>query len=278
MTASRLDVGDTMRNDRLALGCALPRRHLESIQHGTMRYTYKGVPTYKDPFDLALYQLLLWEKKPRTLIEIGSKWGGSALWFADVLRSFDIDYQIHSIDLQPLVQQAIPGVTFHRGDGRDLSGTLSPDLMVSLPRPLMIIEDADHRRATTLAVLHFFDRWLRAGEYIIIEDGIVEDLFDGDRIAGLEGGPRLAIAVLARARPGLRDRHPSLRLFWRQCDLERERLSPSRRLSHTGSTDAHAPVIARKHAAMLSPVHRWRPARTACRNDRAGFGRCRCQW
>ena len=40
-----------------------------------MNYTYKGVPTYKNPFDLALYQLLLWEQKPRTLIEIGSKWG-----------------------------------------------------------------------------------------------------------------------------------------------------------------------------------------------------------
>src|SRR5271166_419417 len=63
-----------MALERLATGCGLPRRFLETIQHGTMNYSCKGVPTYKSPFDLALYQLLLWEQKPRTLIEIGSKW------------------------------------------------------------------------------------------------------------------------------------------------------------------------------------------------------------
>jgi cephalosporin hydroxylase len=90
-----------MTIERLASGCELPRRFLECIQRGAMSYTYKGVPTYKNPFDLALYQLLFWEQKPRTLIEIGSKWGGSALWFADLLRSYGIDYTIHSIDVQP---------------------------------------------------------------------------------------------------------------------------------------------------------------------------------
>ena len=89
-----------MNFKRLSDGCALPRQALQHIQRGTMSYTYKGVPTYKSPFDLALYQLLLWERKPRTLIEIGAKWGGSALWFADTLRSYGVDYQIHSVDIE----------------------------------------------------------------------------------------------------------------------------------------------------------------------------------
>jgi cephalosporin hydroxylase len=180
--------------ERLETGCALPRPFLEDIQHGTMRYTYKGVPTYKDPFDLALYQMLLWEQRPRALIEIGSKWGGSALWFADVLNNFGVDYRIHSIDLEPPLGRDIPRVTFHRGDGRDLSAALPKALLAALPRPLMVIEDADHRAATTLAVLRFFDPWLRPGEYIVIEDGIVDDLFDDAGLAGLSGGPRTGIA------------------------------------------------------------------------------------
>jgi cephalosporin hydroxylase len=179
---------------RLAAGCQAPRQVLNTIQRGTMRYTYKGVPTHKDPFDLALYQMLLWEQKPRTLIEVGSKWGGSALWFADVLRSYGIDYAIHSIDVRPpAMREAIRGVTFHLGDGRKLADTLSSEWLASLPRPLMVVEDADHHPATTLAVLRFFDSWLRPGEYIVIEDGIVDDLFDADRMAELEGGPRPAI-------------------------------------------------------------------------------------
>lgn len=191
---------DKMTIERLTVGCQLPVLFLERIQHGTMNYTYKGVPTYKSPFDLALYQLLLWEQKPRTLIEIGSKWGGSALWFADVLRSFGIDYTIHSIDIQPLAKCEIPGVTFYQGDGRNMSDTLSPNLLAALPRPMMVIEDADHRPATTLAVLRFFDRWLCAGEYIVVEDGIVDDLFDDDRMTDLKGGPRPAIADFLRER------------------------------------------------------------------------------
>ncbi|MGB6324645.1 MAG: CmcI family methyltransferase, partial [Methylocella sp.] len=61
----------------------IPSSLLNSLQTGTMRYTYKGIPTSKNPFDLALYTRLLWDVKPRTLIEIGSCMGGSAIWFAD---------------------------------------------------------------------------------------------------------------------------------------------------------------------------------------------------
>jgi cephalosporin hydroxylase len=200
-----------MTSDRLSLGCSLPRAALRTIQRGTMKYTYKGVPTLKSPFDLALYQLLLWEEKPRTIIEIGSKAGGSALWFADILRNFGLEFAIHSIDLQP-PDRAIPGVTFHRGDGRNLSDTLSPEMLQALARPLMVIEDADHKPITTLAVLRFFDRWLHAGEYIVIEDGSLDDIYDPTEAARFEGGPRAAIAEF------LRERGSDYEIDTRYCD------------------------------------------------------------
>ena len=54
-----------------------------------------------------------------------------------------------------------------------------------------MIDDADHRHyETTLAVLRFFDPLMAAGEYIVIEDGILTDM----RVAGdYGGGPALAI-------------------------------------------------------------------------------------
>lgn len=76
----------------------------------------------------------------------------------------------------------------------------------------MVIEDADHQRATTLEVLRFFDPWLRAGEYIVIEDGIVDDLFGGERLAALEGGPRPAIAEF------LAERGADYEIDTRLCD------------------------------------------------------------
>jgi cephalosporin hydroxylase len=178
-----------------------------------MSYSYKGVPTYKSPFDIALYQLLLWEQKPRTLIEIGSKWGGSALWLSDVLRSYNVDYTIHSVDIHPPEKRKFPGVFFHSGDGRTLADTLSSDLLAQMRRPLMVIEDADHRPATTLSVLRFFDPWLRPGEYIVIEDGIVDDFFDKEQMDQLEGGPRPAIADF------LEERGADYEIDARLCDF-----------------------------------------------------------
>ena len=37
---------------------------------------------------MAMYQMLLWELKPKTIIEIGSGTGGSAVWMADLMKSY----------------------------------------------------------------------------------------------------------------------------------------------------------------------------------------------
>jgi cephalosporin hydroxylase len=51
----------------------------------------------KHPMDIALYMLLIWELKPRTVIEIGSLAGGSAAWIGDTLNTCGIDGQVTSI-------------------------------------------------------------------------------------------------------------------------------------------------------------------------------------
>ena len=73
---------------------------LMKIQQGTMAYRYRGIPLQKNPFDLALYSLLLDRVRPRTLIEIGSYQGGSALWFADQAQLLGAGLEIFSIDLE----------------------------------------------------------------------------------------------------------------------------------------------------------------------------------
>jgi cephalosporin hydroxylase len=164
----------------------IPYDLLMKIQQGTMSYRYRGVPMWKNPFDLALYPLLLEHARPSTLIEIGTNAGGSALWFADQRPGM----QVISIDLEPPVGLEHPFVEFRRGDARQLSDVLSAACMESLERPLLVIEDSSHHSATTAAVLDFFDPWLRPGEYIVIEDGILTAMGVGD---SYDGGPLRAI-------------------------------------------------------------------------------------
>src|SRR5437763_8567733 len=149
---------------------------LRIIRGGIRRYTWRGVLCNKSPFDLALYPMLIWREKPRTIIEIGSKEGGSALWLWDTCHQFGLDTEIISVDIRQHAKVIQQGITFLRGDACNLESTLTPDMMARLQRPLLVIEDSAHRPATTLAVLRFMDPYLRCGEYILIEDGIVDTL------------------------------------------------------------------------------------------------------
>ena len=169
----------------------MPPAALSTVQNGTMNYSYKGISTLKCPFDLALYSLLLWNLKPRTIIEIGSNKGGSAIWLADQLRAFAIDGHVWSYDLFPPVGGAEdPLVTFRFGDAGRLNDVVQHQELDQLPRPFLIIEDSSHERSHSLAVLNFFEPYMHVGEYILIEDGIVTDLGMADRF---DGGPGAAI-------------------------------------------------------------------------------------
>jgi cephalosporin hydroxylase len=164
----------------------IPYELLMKIQKGTMDYRYRGIPMLKNPFDLALYPLLLDRARPRTLIEIGTYCGGSALWFADQAPGM----RVLSVDLKRPTAVDHPAVTFLEGDARDLGVVLTPELMKSIERPLLVIEDSSHVASTTAAVLDFFDRSLLPGELIVIEDGILSAMRVAD---SYEGGPLRAI-------------------------------------------------------------------------------------
>ena len=154
----------------------LARENMLSIQNASMNYSYRGVPMIKNPFDFALYPVLIWNLKPRTIIEIGSKDGGSAVWLGDMLNNFGIDGHIYSIDIVEVTSVQHPRVTYMEGNGRALQEILTPGFINSLPRPLLVIEDADHSYETSKHVLEFFHPYLKLEEYIVIEDGIISDL------------------------------------------------------------------------------------------------------
>jgi cephalosporin hydroxylase len=168
----------------------LPYALLMDVQAGVMRYEHRGVPMYKSPFDLALYALLLDRLRPRTLIEIGSADGGSALWFADQARIRDLDLRIISVDLAPPTGRAGENVSFLAGDAHDLGALLTSELLGGLAHPFLVVEDSSHLAGTTTAVLRFFDRLLVPGDYLVVEDGILDAMGVSD---AYDGGPLRAV-------------------------------------------------------------------------------------
>jgi cephalosporin hydroxylase len=186
-----------------------PALHI-SIMRGSLDYNYRGITMQKHPVEIALYTQLIWESKPRTIVEIGSLSGGSAVWMADTLNTFGIEGHVISIDLRPPSPSYQPtNVTFLQGDQNTLAATLTSDFLASLPRPWLVIEDASHHYAPTLAVLRFFDPLLQPGEYIIVEDATVTEMGVD---AHFKGGPARAIAEF------LRDRSDDYEIDGHYCD------------------------------------------------------------
>lgn len=194
MVATAIQAPHQRRTDLLerSYASAIPKSFLHRIQDSVHHYKYRDLQFVKSPFDIAIYQLLVWNLKPATIIEIGSKEGGSALWFADLCRTYRLNTQILSLDLFPVTRVSDPQITFLAGNGRDLSRTLSDKLLGLLPRPWLVIEDADHTKKTSLAVLNFFHDWLKLGDYIVVEDGIISDLYP-TRFPNHTSGPHLAL-------------------------------------------------------------------------------------
>ena len=168
----------------------LPKTHLSTIQRGTMAYTYRGISCLKNPFDLAIYQLLIADLQPKTIVEVGSAKGGSALWLSDVTQNHGLDTSIISVDINPVRGLTIDRVQFIYGDIHKLSESALPDLLKICERPLLVIEDGPHTFEGCKAALEFFHPYMAAGEYIIIEDGIVFELGHGE----YKDGPNRAIA------------------------------------------------------------------------------------
>jgi cephalosporin hydroxylase len=172
---------------------SIPRELARTIQGGAMDYRYKGRRMVLHPFDLANYLALLGELRPGTVFEIGALEGGRTLWLADVLRAQGQVGNVVAVDLVPPPGLDDPCIRSLAGDARELSTVLDDGLLAALPRPWLVIEDSAHDLVTCLAVLEFFDRHLRSGDYVVIEDGNAASLLPEQ--AGSEpAAPSRAIA------------------------------------------------------------------------------------
>jgi cephalosporin hydroxylase len=168
----------------------LEKTSLVSIQRGTLNYQYRGLPCLKNPFDLALYTLLLFQLAPKTIIEIGSAAGGSASWFSDQTKLLGLQTQILSFDIAPPKDLHVERVTFLRADVYDLKDSLLPSLLADCPRPLLVIEDGPHTYLACKSALNFLHPFMREGDYVVIEDGIVHEL----DLSEYKDGPNRALA------------------------------------------------------------------------------------
>ncbi len=129
--------------------------------------TWKGKQILKTAYDMAILNMLLWELKPKTIIEIGSGTGASAEYMEDMMSLFSTDFAIYSFDIKNQDNTKDTSRTrFLYADCNDLSTFTGIDYS-ALPHPWLVVEDA---HVNVLNILNFFSGLLVNGDYFYIED------------------------------------------------------------------------------------------------------------
>lgn len=173
---------------------------MEEISHSFMHTPdnyWLGVRIQKNPLDLMILQEIMFEKRPDTIIECGTLYGGSAYYMAGLMDLMKIDGQVITIDChdhQPLPR---PQKDLVNIDGKIVtvdcdvytmpvnpkikcihSNCLTAD-MPKFGSRTMVILDCDHSSEHVYAELEKFSGMVSLGQYIIVEDTDAPDKING---------------------------------------------------------------------------------------------------
>lgn len=149
--------------------------------YGTLvqnKTTWMGVGCWKSVSDMWNYQEILFELKPSLIIEFGTRCGGSALFFAGVMRQAGRPFKVLSVDIShkelDLAAQRDPDILFVE------SSSTAPiiveqiqGLKAQFPGKIFAILDSDHSKNHVLAEMKLLRRLLSPGDYLIVEDSNV---------------------------------------------------------------------------------------------------------
>jgi cephalosporin hydroxylase len=131
------------------------------------RFTVKerGVPCFKTSYDIAIYAMLIDELQPRTIIELGSGAGGSALLFADLCTSVGLTTRVISIDevAGKIVDSRIDFIRSDCADWLEAAAKSKRDFR----RPCLLVEDFHD---DLVKFFEHIDLILDVGDYLVIED------------------------------------------------------------------------------------------------------------
>jgi len=126
--------------------------------------SWRGISLGKSVYDFALIPMIIWENKPATILEIGSGEGASAIWMADLCKTYELSTHVYSVDIEP-PDVTYDGVTFFQGDIGDITTIFKVKTLA--PHPWLIVEDA---HVNVNEVMKYFAMHMHRGDYIIIED------------------------------------------------------------------------------------------------------------
>jgi len=173
------------------------------LARGKYSFKWRDIPMMKDCKEMMIYQSMLNDIRPRTIIEIGTYLGASVVWFADLVRGMDLQCHVYTVEkfeklVKPLARSH-PGVTCLTGDANDIVDLMPSEMLGSLPHPWLVVEDC---HVNVMGTMEHFGRHMHSGDYFAIEDtnnvapfwdaldaGKEDDSAEGEEVVVLKEAP-----------------------------------------------------------------------------------------
>ena len=162
------------------------RSYLKQLQWIILEESkYMGVRTWKFPFDAWIYLEILHADPPDVLIEVGNRFGGSALMFAHLFDQMNTNTRIIAVDIDHSDVHSIsrnhPRIVWVEGDA--IAVFPQVEALVHPHETVAVIEDASHIFEHTLQIMELYGSLVTSGQWMVIEDtvlhnGVENDIFD----------------------------------------------------------------------------------------------------
>jgi cephalosporin hydroxylase len=174
----------------------------------TYAFTWLGRPIIQLPEDLLRIQELIYQLRPDVIVETGIAHGGSLIFYASLCRlmgtgrviGIDVEIRPHNraaLDAHPLR----PLITLVEASSTDPATVARVRSLIGPRERVMVILDSDHAYRHVTAELEAYAGLVSPGCYLIVQDGLMRDLWDvpGGQAAWKHDNPaRAALDFVAR--------------------------------------------------------------------------------
>jgi len=180
----------------------------------SLKYSYQfswlGRPIIQLPEDMIRVQELVYQVKPDVIVETGVAHGGGQVFFASLCRLLGKGRVIGvDIEIRPHNRAALeahdlyPLITLIEGSSTDPAVVQLVKAAIGPGDTALVLLDANHARAHVLRELEAYGALVGAGSYIVVADGIMEEIVGapGTKPEWSQDNPRRAVAEFLARHP-----------------------------------------------------------------------------
>jgi cephalosporin hydroxylase len=173
-------------------------------------FTWLGRPIVQLPDDLMRVQEVIYSVAPAVIIETGVAHGGSLIFYASLMAAMGRGRIIGvDIEIRPHNRAAIEAHLLSSRITLIEADSILPETVdrvaaeIGAANPVLMVLDSKHSKDHVLAELRLYSRFVTVGSYIIVADGIMEQVVGAPRTGAdwAWNNPRRAALQFAEENP-----------------------------------------------------------------------------